>query len=180
MNGGYWSTLQTQINNQITALSAQYQSVVSFLYTFIEEAGVSNLYWSNTPINYSILPPFFKFITQPNYANINQIVDYYVGQCNNFIEWANTNNYSLILSDKINLIIASYVNVDQLGKLIVSTFDNTTFTYVVPSPMSLRKAMSNNGLDFNTQIQQVLNLNLGIILSFNYVSPGTNLVLPKQ
>lgn len=167
------------INTSLTTLSKVFYNASVLIYQGIPNKTVTDVVFDNAVIDFTYIPSYFKFLNILSYSQVGIIIEYYVKQVNIFIALVRSYNLYSQLQGKIIELEKSISTIDNFSKALLGIETQSIFQYNVPTNMSLRKAMFLNNLDFNTQIEEVLFLNIGRIVTVNYIPKGTNILLMR-
>jgi hypothetical protein len=169
--------LMTSLNNSYGTLS----NSVLLIYNKLSPFGYVNYDLANIPIDYTQLPPLFKYATIVGANEVDTLLQYYSNEISSIVKQYIDNGIDTIFADHIYNFHNSITQLSNLCKVLLSTIDGTYITYTTPYVMSIRQVCFQNGLDFNNseQIMSIIIANQQLLMSLNVIPSGTVLTLPK-
>ncbi len=147
-------TQSTNIQTQSNDLSQTLYDNVNYIYQS-SNTGASNATLNSTPINYANLPPALNQVTNYVSSQSDIILAAYQEQSNAVLGEIAASRFGDACNGLVNQISSGITALQNVATLAIPV--NSTLSYTVPSDMSIRGVMANNGINFNNALKILIN-----------------------
>lgn len=174
------STISTNISTSTNSTAQILNSATTLVYQQLIYTQVSNYNFANATVDYSNLPPMYRYAAiKP--VQFNNLLQYYATNVDNSITLYEQYGLDTIFTSDITTLKTSLTQFDTLLKTILSQIEQTFTTYTVPYTMSFRTLFYLNNLDFNNAnlITTFIQTNINVLDDLNIISQNIVLTLPK-